>query len=500
MEKSLDHSRPCEALQRSMQRLQEVFNMSTINAMKTRLEAIAKQQGLAFHSTDGTCYLTADLFCLEVVLLSCGGVEVVRVAPHGGAPVASTSFLELLRAKDFVKFSNKLGDFYGQYNIPGDNETKLKLFKSLQALGKDLEQISHLLRTLDGPSPQTDLINNGIVGSVTSGKEGGPLSVQFYVSPGHGFKTMHSDRTSRPEPDALIHTALLTIALSDVSHKLQVASSITQPPQLDAQGHPLFKSINEVPCDQMSACFLLKLQPAVAMISSMWNKLSQITDVLIPDVDQQWAPLPHLLSANSHGDDEQDIVSTLSVAEGGMQSYVFPIEAWEGRAHQGTLVDSVPFTHLSHVPALLELLRHQCSINSVLSSALTSKCTPASGLSELHFEVLPETDTSFTVTFHPPDTDYLAVLVVDIPGSRQVTCRLFGAGLNDSSMEECISSVMKRCHSLPMTLQTLYSKLSESTPHLVRLSPAATMETDDDHARVSQGSTVDLRGASGTFS
>ncbi|XP_055086219.1 mediator of RNA polymerase II transcription subunit 1 [Periophthalmus magnuspinnatus] len=490
MDKSRDESKPCEPLMRSMQRLQEVFNVSSINGMKTRLETIAKQQGLGFHVRDGTCYLTADLFYLEVVLLPCGEVEVVKVAPLGGAPVPSESFLEVLRSKDFAKFSKRLGDLFSQYNIPGDNELKLKLFESLQALGKDLEQISHLPRTSVDPSSQTDHINNGIVGTVTFGKEDCPLTVQFFVSPDIGLT---------PVSEAQVHTAQLTIGLSDVPHRLQVASSISQPPQLDAHGYPMFKSPNEVPCDQVPACFLLKLEPAVAMVPSLWNRLSQITDLPVPDVDLQWAPLPNRLSTDSHKEtsDGQDVISAVTV-EGRMHTYVFPAEAWEG--HRGTLVDTVSFTHLSHVPALLKVLRHQCAINSALMSAITPKCP--SLFSELHFEVLPETNTSFTVTFHRPDTDSLAVLVVDVPGSHQVTCRLFGAGLDDPSLEECISAVMRRCHSLPMTLQTLYSKLSERTscPALLS-SPTSTEQADNDHVSPSDVScAMDTDDTSNTFS
>ena len=44
---------------------------------------------MGFHITEATCYLTADMFYLEVVLLLCGGVEEVKVAPHGGYPVVS---------------------------------------------------------------------------------------------------------------------------------------------------------------------------------------------------------------------------------------------------------------------------------------------------------------------------------------------------------------------------------------------------------------------------
>lgn len=89
--------------------------------MKSRLEMIARQQGysllflhstintwliyvklqqlilspslpqsstrMGFHITEATCYLTADLFYLEVALLPCGSAEDVKVARHGGSPL-----------------------------------------------------------------------------------------------------------------------------------------------------------------------------------------------------------------------------------------------------------------------------------------------------------------------------------------------------------------------------------------------------------------------------
>lgn len=42
---------------------------------------------MAFHATGASCYLKADLFYLEVVLLPCGEVEDVKMAWHGRSPV-----------------------------------------------------------------------------------------------------------------------------------------------------------------------------------------------------------------------------------------------------------------------------------------------------------------------------------------------------------------------------------------------------------------------------
>ncbi|KAI3355395.1 hypothetical protein L3Q82_018237 [Scortum barcoo] len=481
MDKSRDESKPCEPLVRSLERLQEVFNVSSMNTMKSRLEMIAKQQRMGFHITDSTCYLTADLFYLEVVLLPCGGAEEVKVAPHSPeAPPLS---------RNFADFSLKLAGLYTQYNIPGDNDIKLKLFASLQSLGKDLQQISHLPRAQKDSDPQVDLINNGRIGCLIAGKEDCPLTIQFYVTPTDGERTLD----------------LRKLGTLLILHPAANASGVDVVKSVSRCSYPAFLPLSEAPHETLPACFLLKLQPAVPMMSSFVNRLSQITGrtdhhvffvyVTIPDVDLQWAPLPKLLrrrspSTNIPGEtlDEQDTVCTVPLPGGVMHTYVLPGAAWEAPAQRGTVVDGVPFTHPAHVPALLELLRHQCAINTLLSSCFTSRRARAGPVCDLHFEVLPESETSFSVTFRRPDTDSLAVLLVKVSDAHQITCTLFGAGIGDPSTDEYLSTVMKRCMSIPETLTALYTTLEETTS--APLSPPATAEAENDQSAPSSGTAV----------
>ncbi|XP_034416211.1 mediator of RNA polymerase II transcription subunit 1 isoform X2 [Cyclopterus lumpus] len=462
------------------------MHVSSMNTMRSRLEVIAKQQGMGYHITEATCYLTGDLFYLEVVLLPCGGVEEVKVAPHGGSPVSSESFLRLLRSKLFVEFSMKLADLFAQYNIPGDNEIQLKLFASMQFLGKDLQQISQLLSVPTDSDPRVDLINNGRIGNLIAGKEDCPLTIQFYTTPTDEVKTSDIQMAAT---EALVQAAQVAVGVSDVPRELQMASVLPQPPQLDPQGHPVFLPSSEAPHETFPACFLLKLQPAVPMTSSFVSKLGQITDVAIPDVDLQWAPLPKLLmrrspSSNGLGEirDQQDTIFTVPLPGGVMHRYVLAGAAWEVPAQRATAVDSIPFTHPAHVPGLLALLRHRCAINTLLRSCITSQCDRAGLVCDLHFEVLPESETSFSVTFHRPDTDSLAVLLVNVCDSNQITCTLFGSEIADPSIEEYLSTVMKRFMSVPVTLKALHGKLEEipSAP----LSPGrpATAEAENDHS------------------
>ncbi|XP_062415195.1 mediator of RNA polymerase II transcription subunit 1-like isoform X7 [Pungitius pungitius] len=492
MDKPKDKSQPCKPLVSSLERLQEVFNVSSMRTMRSRLEMIAKQQGMGFHLTEATCYLTAELFYLEVVLLPYGGVEEVKVAPHGKSPVPSESFLQLLRSKDFDEFSVKLAGLFTQYNIPGDDETRLKLFSSMQWLWRDLQQISQLPSVPKDSDPRVDMINHGRSGCLIAGQEDCPMTIQFHTAPTDGTKA--SDRQTAAA-ETLVQAARVTVGVSDAAHRLQMASLLPQPPQLDPQGHPVFLSFAEAPHETLPACFLLKLQPAVPMTLSFVNGLRQITDVPIPDVDLQWAPLPKLLTGRSLGSvDEQDTIYTVPLPGGAAQRYVLLAAAWEEPAQRAAAVHSVPFTHPAHVPALLQLLRHRSAINALLRSCMGPPGDAAAGsFCGLHLEVLPESETSFSVTFQRPDADSLAVLLVNVRDSNQITCTLFGSGIVDPSLDEYLSCVMRRFMSVPVTLKTLHGKLEEFSSAPLSPGRPPTAEADNDHS--SAAAVTDPNGA-----
>ncbi|KAM4543793.1 mediator of RNA polymerase II transcription subunit 1-like isoform 2-T3 [Fundulus diaphanus] len=455
MEKSRDESKPCELLGRSLERLQEVLLAPSMSKMKCRLEMIAKQQGMGFHFTDATCYLTADLFYLEVLLLPSGEVQEVKVAPHGEHPVPSDSLLHLLRSDNFADFSVRLAELFARYDIPGDNETKSKLLTSLKSLWKDLQQLSEMPNEPKCCETRTDLINSGRVGFLMAGKQDHPLSLYFYIYPNDGPKNcdLNSDFLAfkgLSELKPAVQEAQVTVGASALTHKLQTTSVIPQPPRLDNQGCPAFVALAEVPTEMLPACFLLRLKPPIPVLSSFVERLGHITDVTVPDFGLQWAPLPKLVmkgsaSANSqsHPLDKQEIF-TLLLADGGVHAYFLPESAWHVPTQRAALMDSVPFTHPAHVPAVLELLRHQCAVNTLLSSCSDPHSSSPASVCDLYFEVRPESTTSLSVTFHQPRADSLAVLLVNVSNPRCITCKLFGAGIPDPTLDKYISTVMTR--------------------------------------------------------
>ncbi|XP_047205339.1 mediator of RNA polymerase II transcription subunit 1 isoform X4 [Girardinichthys multiradiatus] len=489
MEKSRKKSKPCELFVRTLERLQGVLQAPSMNNMKSRLEMIAKQQGMGFHFTEATCYLTADLFYLEVLLLPSGEVQEVKVASHGEHPVPSNSILHLLRSNNFADFSVRLGELFAQYNIPGDNETKSKLLTSLKYLWKDLQQISDLPNELKVCETQMGLINDGRVGFLMAGEQDYPLSLYFYISPNDGPKNSDLSFKELSEFKPAVQAAQVTIGVSDVTHKLKMTSVISQPPRLDNQGCPALFALSEVPNEMLSAWFLLRLKPPIPVLSSFIEMVGQITDVTVPVSDLQWASLPKLLikgsaSASSLSEplDKQEIFTVL-LPDTGMHTYILLETAWVAPTQRAALMDTVPFTHPAHVSAILELLRHQCAVNTLLSSCLTPRSTsPAASVCDLHFEVRPESTTSISVTFNEPHTDSLAVLLVNVSNPRQITCKLFGVGLPDPSLEEYMSTVMKSCMSIPVTMRTLYSRIEEIATAPLSTNHPTTTEAQNDHS------------------
>uniref|UniRef100_A0A665X901 Mediator of RNA polymerase II transcription subunit 1 n=1 Tax=Echeneis naucrates TaxID=173247 RepID=A0A665X901_ECHNA len=326
-----------------------------MNTTRSRLEMIAKQQGMGFHVTEATCYLTADLFYVEVVLVPNGGVEEVKVAPQGRAPV--------------VNWNHFYKCFFFFFFFPA-------------------------LRAVKDSDTQIDKINYGRIGCLIAGKEGSNIKI-YYCH-------IKEIKYWIPMGNVLLfnlHLTRIVFNLTSHSERLYRCQWYYYNETVSRGSYPVFLPLNEVPNETLPACFLLKLQPAVPVIMSFVNKLSQITDVTIPDADLQWAPLPKLLTRGSltpnslmETSDEQDTIFTVVLYSS---------------AQRATVMESVPFTHPAHVPAILDLLRHQCAINSLLRSCATPQCpSPDRQLLSILF---PESDTSFSVTFHPPETDSLAV-------------------------------------------------------------------------------------------
>lgn len=477
MEKTRD-GRVCEPIAKCLQKINEALNVSSSAAMVSRLEMIAKQKGLGSHlsPTETVCYLTADLFYIEVLLLPGGRVEDVRVAHNGEAPVSSPSLLQLLRVKKFEEFSIKLDELASFYNITGDSDVKIKVYSSLRHLETDLFKISHLPRSLRESDLHVDLIMNGRIGNVQSGREGSPMTIEYYISPADALMGL----SSTGEVSAG-RVALVTAGSTDSSHRLQMESLISSPPQVDSCGFPVFQPLTESCSQLLPATFLLKLQPPLPVLASFIEKMDNITDGVIAEKPLQVEPLHKLLlktsrkyNSNTSCTDGLQFLVLLPGSE--CHSYVFPGAQWSCGSWNGALMDAVPFSHPGHVPALLEILRHQSAISVLLESCFSkhSHSTDAALLCELRCEVLPESDHCFSITFSLHESEHLAVLQVMVVDSHQICCKLLMPDFVDHKLDEYISRVLMRCMSIPITMRAVCRRVVR-----LRSRPAPVSDPDE---------------------
>ncbi|KAJ8277029.1 hypothetical protein GJAV_G00070670, partial [Gymnothorax javanicus] len=470
-DKSKSDSRSSQLYSSCLGRLTDAQNVSSLTAMVSKLEMIAKQRGLGSHRspTETTCYLTSDMFYLEVLLQPGGDVEDVKVAHHGEAPVSWEPLLTLLRLKRFEEFSMKLECLTSLYNIHGDNEVKLKIYSALQHLEIDLIKISQLpkvkikielfqyccLLPLIDHDLHVDTILNGRIGKVTLRKQDNPLSIKYYVSP--------YDLLAQNAECNCGLGALVTAGASDSTHRLQMTSLIQKPPIINAAGLPEFSPLDSVNTEVLPACFFLKLQPPLPMQYSFIHRMYQITEITLNETDLQWLPFPQLLkSLGESGFDsleEEDAHYSVPLPDDEMHCYVLPEEVWGAAALKGMLVTTVPFTHPSHVPALLEVLRLQAAVNTLLSSFITHHRPCQGSMPNLHCEVIPESDSSFSVSFPLPDQDCLGVLLVNLTDSRTITGKLFTPCSENSSIDDYITRVLKRCMSIPLVMRAICRRL-----------------------------------------
>ncbi|KAF4096122.1 mediator of RNA polymerase II transcription subunit 1-like [Onychostoma macrolepis] len=483
MEKTKGDGRVCEPVAQCLQKINEALNVSSLTVMVSRLEMIAKQRGLGSHMspTETVCYLTADLFYVEVVLLPGGRVEDVRVAHHGEAPESSPSLLQLLRMKKFQEFSLKLEDLASFYNIPGDSDVKIKTYASLKHLETDLFKISHLPRSLRESDLHVDLIMNGRIGNIQPGKEGTPMTVEYYISPLDVL--MGLSNTGEVSGGQI---ALVTVGSSDASHRLQRESLISCPPQVDSLGFPVFQPLTESCSELLPATFLFKLQPPLPMLISFIDKMGRVTDGVIAEKPQQVEPLPQLLmktskTLNSKISWTERVQFVVPLPASEYHSYVFPGAEWGRESWKGALIHTVPFTHPGHVPALLDLLRHQSAINVLLASCFSdhSHHIDTGLLYDLRCEILPESDHCLSVTFSLDDDNHLAVLQVTVVDSHQMSCRLLMPNFVDHKLDDYISRVLMRCMSVPITMRAIRRKVTPPSLPAADPESSAAMESTD---------------------
>nr|XP_057917498.1 mediator of RNA polymerase II transcription subunit 1 isoform X1 [Doryrhamphus excisus] len=476
-----------------LETLQRALKVSSLPSMTDRLESIARQNMLGSHlSPSGTeCYITSDMFYVEVQLDSGGQLVDVKVAHQGENPTSCPELIQHLREKNFEEFSKHLKGLVDLYKLPGDNKLKTKMYIALQSLELDLTKMMHMFRLATNANT-VETILHGSVGLLTARSGGHLVSLQCYVSPYDVFEEgmgVHLNLTDANMPRSLGVSVSVTIEGTANTCKLPIAPLITGSHPVDSKGTPSFSTVTNSNCVDLPACFFLKMNHPMPFSLSFIQRLGNATGIPIFESTPSLSTLYQLI-VQSQLQPTEEGGTTLppshnmhfySVLPDQQHCYFLNGDApvQDGHSLQGALVTKIPFRHPAQVPLLLDIIRHQAAYNTLIGSCVKRTSIKEDNIGLLQFEVCPLTDSSFSVSFQHPVNESLVCVVMDVIDSRQVSCKLY-KGLSDALIctDDFITKVVQRCMSIPVTMRAIRRKaetIQADTPALSLI--AQTVET-----------------------
>uniref|UniRef100_A0A3P9J2F7 Mediator of RNA polymerase II transcription subunit 1 n=1 Tax=Oryzias latipes TaxID=8090 RepID=A0A3P9J2F7_ORYLA len=456
-----------------LETLQRALKVSSLSSMTDRLESIARQNMLGSHlSPTGTeCYITSDMFYVEVQLDSNGQLVDVKVAHQGENPTVS----EKLRNKAFEEFSKHLKGLVDLYKLPGD---KLSLFSCFYKFSTNANTVETIL--------------HGSVGLLTPRSGGNLVTLQCYISPYDIFQEGSGTQlnlTDSNVPRSLGVSVSVTIEGTSAVYKLPIAPLITGSHPVDNKGTPAFSTVTNSNCVDLPACFFLKMNRPMPFSTAFIKRMSNATLIPVFETAPSLSPLYQLIVQSQLQLLEEG--SSLPAPSHNMHFYSIlpdqqhcyflngnaPIQ--DSHSLQGAMVSKIPFRHPAHVPLLLDIIRHQAAYNTLIGSCVRQKSIKEDSAALLQFEVCPLTDSSFGVSFQHPVNESLVCVVMEVIDSRQVSCKLY-KGQSDALIctDDFITKVVQRCMSIPVTMRAIRRKaetIQADTPALMLI--AQTVET-----------------------
>uniref|UniRef100_A0A8D0GP18 Mediator of RNA polymerase II transcription subunit 1 n=1 Tax=Sphenodon punctatus TaxID=8508 RepID=A0A8D0GP18_SPHPU len=401
-----------------LETLQKALKVSSLPAMTDRLESIARQNGLGSHlSPNGTeCYITSDMFYVEVQLDPTGLLCDVKVAHHGENPVSCPELVQHLREKNFDKFSKHLKGLVNLYKLPGDNKLKTKMYLALQSLELDLAKMAVMyLQATNACS--LDKILHGSVGYLTPRSGGHLMNLKYYVSPYDLFEEgigtpiiLHENNV----PRSLGMNVSVTIEGTLNMNKLPIAPLIMGSHPVDNKGTPSFSSVTSANSVDLPACFFLKFPRPIPVSRAFIQKLQSCTGIPLFDTQPTFVPLYELITQFELAKEADPVplnhnMRFYAALPGQQHCYFLNKDAPlpDGRSLQGTLISKIAFHHPSRVPLILNLIRHQVAYNTLIGSCVKRTVLKEDSPGILQFEVCPLSDSCFSVSFQHPVNDSL---------------------------------------------------------------------------------------------
>ncbi|XP_066441539.1 mediator of RNA polymerase II transcription subunit 1-like [Eleutherodactylus coqui] len=397
------------------------------------------------------------MFYIEVQVKKSGHVAIVKLAHCGESPTICRELLLLLRNKDFEGFGKSLEGLLHLYNIPGNSDVKAKVYHSLCSLEEDMRALFNLNRPKKKEDKRTTILQ-GKVGFLSPRSGGTPMNIEYYISPSR-------DMEENPGVHLVVSNVSVTVAGTTNYYHLPVAPLFKEILQEGGSTYE-FSSLTEESSMELPACFFLRLDTPEPVLLSLIQKIQNLSGLAV--ISTREGPLHELLILRRHkcltAVIQQEIQFVVSLSDSPKHCYVMNSQLENENAMIGALVNKIPFIHPSHVPSILEVLRHQAAYNTLLNSCISNTINPRDSTSMLHFEVSLQSEYKICIAFQHPNGDSLSCVIVDVLSCRTLTCSNYTSpsDLPSPYSNELIVKDLQSCMSIPLTMRTIFKKTQEA--------------------------------------
>ncbi|RDD42687.1 Mediator of RNA polymerase II transcription subunit 1 [Trichoplax sp. H2] len=430
------------------------------------LEIIARSANLKFVHHGDNCFISSDMFYVEITLKNHKEVTEVKVV-HGEDPKVTPVMTDLLRKRQFQEFKKHLLGLSSLYQLFGTSTEKSLAFMALQAVETDLSTLA-AYQNLSGQNNPMEIINKGYVGHVTEREGGLPMKLTFYISPKDMFDNNTSEKINLE--DAIIKGRAIGFSASVLIEqgkkcllpKLPVVVLPTQVTDV-----PSYKKLCNENSAELPASFVLVFDDFIPVDASIMAKIYKIVkgqDKVY--INSSSATIEDLLASNFreekakngfHRNRNSSFVVKLPDQK---QKYVFCKSL--DSVPLGTLnVKRIPFLNPQQVPRIITLLRQQIVFNELISSCV---CGQPNDLRDdevgiTTFEVITFPPNLLCLTFQHPLSDFLMSVEISVNENGTVSGRACVCpGDVSFCTDEYITRILQACLSIPVTLRAILRK------------------------------------------
>ncbi|CAG5122347.1 unnamed protein product [Candidula unifasciata] len=447
-------------VQQCLDTLQKVITVKSQQNLKEKLDVIGRRLGLNTQIQEQKVSLRTDAFQVDVLLGDGGLITNVRLANQGDV-MECPNLKEILQKGDFSEFIEHLQGLQSIYQVTTDEKLKSKAFVALQALEKDLNQLAQFQSSISGVANYIHKCPLGIMLPRLAGK---PMKLIYFVSP-YDLLDKKSLAAHPLTVEAItenllgqsVNVCIEPVPESAPANKLQTMPLMNVSKTQDGKSLPSFSAVSKINSMMLPASFVLVLAQGVPVSAQILQKITSLTCLEIHKEAECRSLRSLILETFSGGDIREERRLVVSLPD---QQHIYFLECLNGgcQEHQGLMVSRIPFTHPTHVPQILNLLRQQLLFNIVVGSCVRPGAKSESSNSVV-FEVTAISLQQLTIVFEHPAYDSMIRVDIDLADITNLKCKV--ACTNSDQVlcsDEAISRVFHRCMSIPIMLRWLIGK------------------------------------------